>query len=87
MLDADIERLRVELKVVVNWATKTIAHLDPRAPEKVPKLSELRQALDVVAGIASKARWVRSGYSGCGAAVDDTGDRWASAGDGTVNGD
>jgi hypothetical protein len=38
--DADLARMKDELSRIVTWATKTLAHLDPRLPEDVPRFDE-----------------------------------------------
>lgn len=52
-LDVHLERLGSELDHIVTWATKVLAHLDPRRPERVPLYSEVREALNALAEIAA----------------------------------
>lgn len=54
LLDDDLDRLAKELDHIVDWATKTIAHLDPIAPMRVPLYSEIREALDLLAAITGR---------------------------------
>jgi hypothetical protein len=41
----DLGRLHRELHLLTTWANKTIAHLDPDTPTRVPTLHELRDGL------------------------------------------
>jgi hypothetical protein len=54
MLDEDLARLKAELKVLTNWATKTIAHLDPKVPERVPVYGEVSEGLAVLADVFNR---------------------------------
>jgi AbiU2 len=54
VLQADVDRLATELEHITTWATKTIAHLDPRQPERVPTYGEVREALDVLAAVTRR---------------------------------
>jgi hypothetical protein len=54
LLEQDLDRLETELEHIVTWATKTIAHLDPTQPERVPKYHEVREALDVLAEVTGR---------------------------------
>jgi hypothetical protein len=54
LLQRDLDRLASELEHIVTWATKTIAHLDPRQPERVPKYHEVRDALEVLADVTGR---------------------------------
>jgi hypothetical protein len=49
VLQDDLDRLATELSHLTTWATKTIAHLDPRQPERVPTYHEIREALTLLA--------------------------------------
>jgi AbiU2 len=51
LLEDDLDRLATELEHLVAWANKTIAHLDPIAPTRVPLYVEIRHALDLLAEI------------------------------------
>jgi AbiU2 len=52
VLQGDLDQLATELEHITTWATKTIAHLDPRRPERVPKYHEIRDALTLLARVA-----------------------------------
>lgn len=54
LLEGDLDRLATELEHIVKWATKTIAHLDPTQPERVPKYEELREALEILADVTGR---------------------------------
>lgn len=56
MLQRDLTRLATELEHMTTWATKTIAHLDPRTPERVPQYHEIRSALDLLAEMTNTYR-------------------------------
>jgi hypothetical protein len=43
---------------LVLWANKTTAHLDPRVPTRVPLYSEIREALDLLAGTAARYQYL-----------------------------
>jgi hypothetical protein len=49
VLQDDLGRLATELIHLTTWANKTIAHLDPTQPERVPKYHEIRDALTLLA--------------------------------------
>jgi hypothetical protein len=46
--------LLARLRHIVTWATKTIAHLDPTRPERVPTYHEVGDALDVLASVTRR---------------------------------
>lgn len=54
ILDGDVASLAAELTHADAWATKTIAHLDPRRPEVPMRFDDLDHAIDYVTAVYDK---------------------------------
>jgi hypothetical protein len=54
LLERDKATIKDELDHLVDWATTTVAHLDPRRPTRVPVYSDIPEALDLLAEIADR---------------------------------
>jgi hypothetical protein len=54
LLERDKATIKDKLNHLVDWATTTVAHLDPRAPTKVPRYSDIPEALDLLAEITDR---------------------------------